>query len=130
MKKGRLIFWWIHAALMTMYTENMMRKYRTFWWVFFVCSLQKLEKTTGFSSFTINGKFLPKASLEKTVSKDWLHCLIACQRRGDCIAYNYNRQWKTCQLKNEGIVRRDDYTKQLLENRMFVYHQMKVSTFL
>lgn len=96
--------------------------------VHFVWGLQRLEKTRGFSPFTLAGKYLPLASLKTFVLKDWLHCVIACQQQEGCLSYNYNFVKKNCELLNEGIVRQDGCFEQLLESRETIYHQMKVSS--
>ena len=80
-----------------------------------------------FSPFTIHGKYLPQATIDPLIyPKEWLHCVIACQKLQGCLAYNYNLAKKFCELKSEGIAQRDDEAGQLLENPNYIYHQMKV----
>lgn len=75
---------------------------------------------------TLPNKYLAGNSALKTLSTDWLGCLLSCKRNPNCLSYNYKSAIDICELNERGILNSKNTISQIIVDPSMVFHQIKV----
>lgn len=100
--------------------------YEKFCCVFLFLFQLILRPVEAFSSRTFNGKFFVNHELKTVPVNDWIGCTNRCFEEPSCISYNYNEKRKICMLNDHGVEDLSYTERQLVEDRGWVFHQIRV----
>lgn len=88
------------------------------------------QPVQAFHSQTFHGKYFSYHELKTIRAEDWFGCTTQCFEETSCISYNYNKNDAICLLYDHGI---EDFSRpevQLLDDKSWIFHQIRVSSFL